>query len=147
MASSSPVRPRQRPAYFANQRAQSLYRPRGLVKHHEYRYWTASNLSELPASLTPPLICARWLAGSSGPCDWARVWWEWNSSPSNTVEPTMPEPGSMAVTGSHASEGTVTLLTPTEDKLANLGEGGSPRRRVPPGLAALAAQFPGLRVE
>jgi len=24
-----------------------------LVNHHEYRYWTASNLSELPASLTP----------------------------------------------------------------------------------------------
>ena len=59
----------------------------------------------------------------------------------------MPEPGVMAVTGPHASEGTVTLLTATEDKPANLGAGGSPRRRVPPGLAALAAQFPGLRVE
>src|SRR5262249_24499744 len=78
---SSPVQPRQRPAYFANQRAWSLYRPRGLVKHHEYRYWTASNLSELPASQTPQLTCAGWLAGSSGPCDWARVWWEWTRRP------------------------------------------------------------------
>ena len=41
----------------------------------------------------------------------------------------------------------MTLLTPTEDKPANLAAGGPPVRRVPPGLAALAAQFPGLRVE
>lgn len=59
----------------------------------------------------------------------------------------MPEPGAMPVAGPRASEGTVTLLTPTEDKPANLGAGGFPRRRVPPGMAALAAQFPGLRVE
>ena len=59
----------------------------------------------------------------------------------------MPEPGAMPVAGPRASEGTVTLLTPTEDKPANLDQGGSPGRRVPPRLAALAAQFPGLRVE
>ena len=53
----------------------------------------------------------------------------------------------MAVTGPRAPEGTVSLLTPIEDKPANLDAGGSPHRRVPPGLAALAAQFPGLRVE
>ena len=41
----------------------------------------------------------------------------------------------------------MTLLAPTGDKPANLGQGGSPSRRVPPRLAALAAQFPGLRVE
>jgi len=29
-----------------------------LVNHHEYRYWTASNLSELPASLMPRLTGA-----------------------------------------------------------------------------------------
>ena len=59
----------------------------------------------------------------------------------------MPEPGAMPVIGPRASEGIVTLLTPTEDKPANLDAGGSPRLRVPPGMAALAAQFPGLRVE
>ena len=41
----------------------------------------------------------------------------------------------------------MTLLTPTEDKSANLHQGGSPGRRVPPRLAALVAQFPGLRAE
>jgi Phosphotransferase enzyme family len=41
----------------------------------------------------------------------------------------------------------VTLLTPTKDKPAGPDPGGSPGRLVPPGLAALAAQFPGLRVE
>ena len=41
----------------------------------------------------------------------------------------------------------MTLLTPTVDKPVNLDPGGSPGRRVPPRLAALAAQFPGLRVE
>jgi len=40
----------------------------------------------------------------------------------------------------------VTLLTPTGDRLANLDPGRPPGRRVPPRLAALAAQFPGLRV-
>ncbi len=59
----------------------------------------------------------------------------------------MPEPGVMPVSGPCASEGTVTLLTPTGDEPANPGSGGSSGRRVPPGLAALAAQFPGLRVE
>ena len=59
----------------------------------------------------------------------------------------MPEPGVTPVSGPCASEGTVTLLTPTGDEPADLGSGGSPGRRVPPGLAALAAQFPGLRVE
>jgi len=38
----------------------------------------------------------------------------------------------------------VTLLMPTGDKLANLDPGVPRGRRVPPGLAALAAQFPGL---
>ncbi|HEY2309438.1 MAG TPA: aminoglycoside phosphotransferase family protein [Streptosporangiaceae bacterium] len=51
------------------------------------------------------------------------------------------------MTGLRAPEGTVTLLTPTGDKPANLDRGGSPGRRVPTRLAALAAQFPGLRVE
>jgi len=59
----------------------------------------------------------------------------------------MPESGAEPVAGPRASEGTVTLLTPTEDKPANVGSGGSTGRRVPPGLTALAAQFPGLRVE
>ena len=67
----------------------------------------------------------------------------------------MPEPGATPVTGPRTSEGTVTLLTPTKDKPvtpakdkpANLDPGGSPGRRVPPGLAALAAQFPGVRAE
>src|SRR5207245_2967229 len=64
-----------------------------------------------------------------------------------TQEPAMPEPGDTPVPGPRTSEGTVTLLTPTKDKPSNLDQGGSPGRRVPPGLAALAAQFPGLRVE
>ena len=38
----------------------------------------------------------------------------------------------------------MTLLMPTGDKLANLDPGVPRGRRVPPGLAALAAQFPGL---
>jgi phosphotransferase family enzyme len=59
----------------------------------------------------------------------------------------MPEPGGTPVPGPRTSEGIVTLLTPTKDKPANLDQRGSPGRRVPPGLAALAAQFPGLRVE
>jgi hypothetical protein len=59
----------------------------------------------------------------------------------------MPEPGVTPVSGPCVSEGTVTLLTPMGDEPANLDSGGSPGRRVPPGLAALAAQFPGLRVE
>jgi Phosphotransferase enzyme family len=59
----------------------------------------------------------------------------------------MSEPGAMPVNGLRASEGIVTLLIPTGDKPANLEPGGSPGRRVPPGLTALAAQFPGLRVE
>jgi hypothetical protein len=46
-----------------------------------------------------------------------------------------------------SSEGTVTLLTSPGDDPANLAPGGSPGGRVPPGLAALAAQFPGLKVE
>jgi len=41
----------------------------------------------------------------------------------------------------------VTVLTQTKDKPATLDPGGSPGRPVPSGLAALAAQFPGLRVE
>jgi aminoglycoside phosphotransferase (APT) family kinase protein len=59
----------------------------------------------------------------------------------------MPEPGVTPVSGPCASEGIVTLLKPTGDEPANLGSGGSPGRRIPPGLATLAAQFPGLRVE
>jgi Phosphotransferase enzyme family len=41
----------------------------------------------------------------------------------------------------------VTLLTPTGDKPTTLHRGGSSDRRVPPRLAALAAQFPGLQAE
>ncbi len=40
----------------------------------------------------------------------------------------------------------MTLLTPPGDNPVNLAPGAPPARRVPPGLAALAAQFPGLRV-
>jgi Phosphotransferase enzyme family len=59
----------------------------------------------------------------------------------------MLEPGAEPVAGPRASEGIVTLLTPTRDKQADLSPGGSPGRRVPPRMAALAAQFPGLRVD
>jgi aminoglycoside phosphotransferase (APT) family kinase protein len=59
----------------------------------------------------------------------------------------MPEPRAMPATGSRTWEGTVSLLTPTQDKPASLEAGGPPARRVPPGMAALAGQFPGLRVE
>jgi phosphotransferase family enzyme len=41
----------------------------------------------------------------------------------------------------------VTLLTPPEGKQADVAPGGPPGERVPPGLAALARQFPGLKVE
>ena len=59
----------------------------------------------------------------------------------------MPERGARPVTGQCTSEGTVTLLTSTRDKPAKPRPGGPPRRRVPPRLAALAGQFPGLRVD
>src|SRR5690348_1167881 len=148
MACSSRVRPRQRPASFGQQRAQSLYRTRGLVNHHEYRYWTASYLSELPASLTPQPTgaCDGWLEARGPATGRGSGGSELVAQPC-TQEPTMPEPGDTPVPGPRTSEGTVTLLTPTKDKPANLGAGGSPHRRVPPGLAALAAQFPGLHVE
>src|SRR4029077_13493785 len=57
MAPSNPAKAQARTCILRAATPQSLYRPRGLVKHHEYRYWTASNLSELPASLTPRLTC------------------------------------------------------------------------------------------
>ena len=41
----------------------------------------------------------------------------------------------------------MTLLTPSRDDPVSLAPGGSPGGRVPPELAALAAQFPGLEVK
>jgi aminoglycoside phosphotransferase (APT) family kinase protein len=43
--------------------------------------------------------------------------------------------------------GTVSLLTPPAEKPAIMERAGPSARRVPPGLAALAGQFPGLRVD
>ena len=59
----------------------------------------------------------------------------------------MSVPAGMPATGPRAWEGTVTLLTPTGEQPQNLTSGGSPGRRVPPEVARLAGQFPGLRVE
>lgn len=60
----------------------------------------------------------------------------------------MPDPGAVLASGPGAWEGTVTLSTPSGDNPPqSLTPGGPPGRRVPPELAALAGQFPGLRVD
>ena len=59
----------------------------------------------------------------------------------------MPEPAGMPSTGPRMWEGTVTLLTSSGEQTQNLTSGGPPGRRVPPEVARLAGQFPGLRVE
>jgi aminoglycoside phosphotransferase (APT) family kinase protein len=59
----------------------------------------------------------------------------------------MPETGVMPATGPRAWEGTVTLLAAPVDKAQNIASAGLDSTRVPAGLAALAGQFPGLRVE
>src|SRR6266567_4046112 len=84
----------------------SLYRPRGLVKHHEYRYWTASNLSELPASLTPRLTCGAMPGWGLGALRLGAGLVGVTPSPRpSTQEPAMPEPGVTPVSGPCASEG------------------------------------------
>ena len=49
--------------------------------------------------------------------------------------------------GPQAADGAVMLLTPAADVPGSLAPREPPARRVPPILAALAAQFPGLRAE